>query len=500
MTKHGPLSRLARLNRAQDIVSQLDEMSSDDLRRLSLEVNARLAVDPALHSRDTRPARERLFRILMSIYGRIVARELEKKPETLGRILADRRPYKIFLEEEMFRVLEVVGDFEPGPSLLERQYARRISDERFDDTTAKNMLLALRLRWESVFDEGEFRDSEKLKQALEHLRRISVGWNTNFASFNLQENSMHIAILAMVKKIADDPPFYRFARALLEQQSLAVVSGIHDLFTFALEDALRKEQRLRAELAQHKEQMDSELSIARKIQMSLLPVSLPTQGLRFFNSYKPMTTVGGDFYDVAYVRNPDPASGDPGAVGIFIADASGHGVPAAFIAAMAKIAWVHEFEHQEGPAGVLRDLNCRLLDKLSGNFLTAFLAVLDLRGRVLRYAAAGHPPAFLIRDGQVISLEVRGQVIGAFADVRIQEREMPFLRGDRLVFYTDGIFEGRTHSGELFGFERLHDAVTGALHLKGDDFCGHIIQTVDAFLAGAAPEDDATLLLVEIEA
>lgn len=475
-------------------------MSSDELRRLSLEVNTRLAVDPGAHSIDSRPSRERLFRILMSIYGRVVARELQKKPETLGRILADRRTYKAFLEEEMLLVLEAVGDFEPGPSLLERQYQRRISDAGFDDTTAKNMLLALRLRWESVLDEVDFRESVKLKQALEHLRRISVGWNTNFATFNLQENGMHIAILAMVKKIADDPGFYRFARALLEQQSLAVVSGIHDLFTFALEDALRKEQRLRAELAQRQEQMDSELAIARKIQLSLLPVSLPTQGLRFFNSYKPMTTVGGDFYDVAYVRSPDAASGDPGAVGIFIADASGHGVPAAFIAAMAKIAWVHEFEHQEGPAGVLRDLNGRLADKLSGNFLTAFLAVLDLRSRTLRYAAAGHPPAFLIRDSSVQSLEARGHVIGAFPDIMIQEREIPFLRGDRLLFYTDGIFEGRSPDGEIFGFDRLHGAVKGAVRHNGDDFCAHVIRTVDGFLSGAPPEDDATLLLVEIEA
>lgn len=197
--------------------------------------------------------------------------------------------------------------------------------------------------------------------------------------------------------------------------------------------------------------LDKELEIARKIQASILPRENPrTEHLEIASRYIPMTAVAGDFYDFLIVD---------GGIGILIADVSGHGVPAALIASMVKIAISGQQAHADDPARVLAGINETLSGKLKGQFVTAAYVVIDINRGAVRYSAAGHPALFWRHgsDGRVSEILQKGLVLGARRISVYTAMEVPFERGDRLLLYTDGLVEARNAAGEQFGAERLKD-------------------------------------------
>src|SRR5260370_826060 len=143
---------------------------------------------------------------------------------------------------------------------------------------------------------------------------------------------------------------------------------------------LAREERLLA--------INKELQIANQIQSSILPREVPRlAGLEIVARYIPMSAVAGDFYDFLVV--------DDRRIGILVADVTGHGVPAALIASMLKVAFAGQTAHAEDPARVLAGLNHALCGKFEEHFVTAAYVFVDLEKLVLRYAGAGHPPLLL---------------------------------------------------------------------------------------------------------
>jgi len=130
--------------------------------------------------------------------------------------------------------------------------------------------------------------------------------------------------------------------------------------------------------------INKELEIARQIQSSTLPHSVPTlTGLEIAARYLPMSAVAGDFYDFLWI--------DEKRVGILVADVTGHGVPAALIASMLKVAFAGQAAHAHDPARVLTGLNCSLCGKFEVHFVTAAYLFVDLEKSLLHYSAAAHP-------------------------------------------------------------------------------------------------------------
>ena len=181
-----------------------------------------------------------------------------------------------------------------------------------------------------------------------------------------------------------------------------------------------------------------ELETAREIQLSILPQSIPQiAGLDIAASYIPMTSVAGDFYDFVVDRRAQR-------IGILVADVSGHGMPAALIASMLKIAFAAQSGHACDPARVLSGLNQALYGKFQGHYVTAAYALIDTEKQTLRYAGAGHPP-LVLRDARLgerfASVLENGLFLGYFPDVAYTSVEVPFRKGDWLLLYTDGISE-----------------------------------------------------------
>ena len=154
-------------------------------------------------------------------------------------------------------------------------------------------------------------------------------------------------------------------------------------------------------------EIQNELEVARRIQLSILPAEFP-QSVHFqiASRYLPMTSVAGDFYD--YVVSDDHQ------VGLLIADVSGHGVPAALIASMVKLAASSQRSTADDPASFLKGMNAALCGNTQSQFVTAAYVHLNAQSGELRYSAAGHPPMLLLRNGAITRVEENGLMLAAF--------------------------------------------------------------------------------------
>jgi hypothetical protein len=249
------------------------------------------------------------------------------------------------------------------------------------------------------------------------------------------------------------------------------------------------EERL---LAIHKE-----MEIARRIQSSILPQTVPRiRGLEIAARYVPMSAVAGDFYDFLGV--------DEKRAGILVADVTGHGVPAALIASMLKVAFAGQEAEAHDPAGVLTGLNHALCGKFEEHFITAAYLFVDLEKRLLRYSAAGHPPLLLASGnaGKVQEIEQNGLMLGLFPEASYTFVEMRFSPGDRCLLYTDGALEAKNGAREEFGRERFRQHLETQRDIPAARFADALLDEIASFsgqASGRVQEDDITLLVVDFE-
>jgi phosphoserine phosphatase RsbU/P len=217
----------------------------------------------------------------------------------------------------------------------------------------------------------------------------------------------------------------------------------------------------------------SELETARQIQLSILPREMPQiHGLDFAARYLPMTEVAGDFYDFITV--------DDNRIGALIADVSGHGMPAALISSMLKIALAEQSACASDPTQVLLGLNQALCGKFQGHFVTAAYVFIDMENNILRYAGAGHPP-LITKDNasaKVNEMLENGLFLGAFPQATYTSLEAPFKAGDWCLLYTDGIPETTNPDGEEFGTSRMKLFLQNNELRDSDTFVDRFLETL----------------------
>ncbi|HEY6375992.1 MAG TPA: SpoIIE family protein phosphatase [Edaphobacter sp.] len=254
---------------------------------------------------------------------------------------------------------------------------------------------------------------------------------------------------------------------------------------------------IREQLASQLQTIQCEMDTARQIQLSILPRAIPTiKGLDISARYLPMTSVAGDFYDFIPI--------DEKRIGILVADVSGHGMPAALISSMLKIALDGQTACATDPARVLNGLNQSLCGKFQGHFVTAVYVVVDTERQSLLYAGAGHPPLVLFdhSEGKTRDFLENGLFLGFFPEATYTAVEIPFKAGDWGVLYTDGILEMTDPSGEQFGLDRLKQFLQGNHDLSAGQFVDALLDELSRWsnlASGREPEDDITLLAFHFE-
>jgi sigma-B regulation protein RsbU (phosphoserine phosphatase) len=242
--------------------------------------------------------------------------------------------------------------------------------------------------------------------------------------------------------------------------------------------------------------LTSELDTARQIQTSILPQAMPeVAGLEVAARCIPMTAVGGDFFDFLIL--------DGRRLGILVADVSGHGVPAALIASMVKIALASQADQAADPAAVLVGMNRILRGKMKRSFVTAAYVFLDAEGRTLRYASAGHPPLLLRRTGEGGVEEIRQEAppLGVLPRAAYRNTELELAPGDRVFLYTDGVTEARNGAEEDFGDERLRELAATAGDLAPAAFADELLRRLEAWRGKGRDEgfdDDVTAVVVAL--
>jgi serine phosphatase RsbU (regulator of sigma subunit) len=220
--------------------------------------------------------------------------------------------------------------------------------------------------------------------------------------------------------------------------------------TEQLKRAMAKQQ----EEAQERERIEQELRVARLIQQTLLPRSLPgLAGYDVAAYYRPAREVGGDFYDFLELED--------GRLGLVVGDATGHGVPAALM--MANTQSVLRAVAQRGgsePGRILAEVNEVLLAYMPPSmFVTCFYAILDPRSGTLHYANAGHDLPYLWHGCDCEELRARGMPLGLMPGMSYEEKEMVLDTGEGVLFYSDGLVEAHNPEGEMFGFPRLRELI-----------------------------------------
>ena len=279
--------------------------------------------------------------------------------------------------------------------------------------------------------------------------------------------------------------------AAFPKEELPQLVWLSNLFGRATSNLVLSDELQRAYQA-----LDRELKTVGEIQRSLLPAGLPTiPTLDLATHYQPSQRAGGDYYDFF----PLPT----GKWGIFIADVSGHGTPAAVLMAVTHcIAHTHPGPPQQ-PAKVLDYLNrhlATLYTSQNENFITAFYGVYDPADRTLTYACAGHNPPRLKRcqDGTMLALDRAGGFpLGITSEGAYDDCVQQLQPGDQIIFYTDGITEASNSEGKLFGTDRLDHELENC-SLQASALLKSVLRSVEEFADGHPADDDRTLIVARV--
>lgn len=248
-------------------------------------------------------------------------------------------------------------------------------------------------------------------------------------------------------------------------------------------------------LKSQNEKLIEDLEQARGMQMALLPDVLPEdEKFELGSRYLPAERLGGDFFDIVGLDEGKK-------LGVMIADVCGHGVSAAITTAMTKITFRNSCFNSEDPAKVICQMNDELFGNIKSGFVTVFYGVLDLEKNTFQYASGGHPPLLVYRhkDDSIEELKPQSTFLGSFNAVEFSSDSTQVSKGDRILFYTDGIFESQNLEGEQFGFERVNELLRKHKDDPVQTLLDTMINALVDFIDGMEFDDDITIVGIDIK-
>jgi sigma-B regulation protein RsbU (phosphoserine phosphatase) len=264
-------------------------------------------------------------------------------------------------------------------------------------------------------------------------------------------------------------------------------------FNRMVEELERHIDRLTSETAA-RERVESELRVAREIQLSLLPGTFPAfPGRPEFDLHAANAaarSIAGDFFDFELVA--------PDLLYFVIADVSGKGIPAALFMAVTRTLLRNVNRTAASPADMLRIVNRALVqENHNAMFVTVFVGLYEVDTGRVRYANAGHPPPRLLRaDGSLRAFgDESGALLGILPDETWPDGQDVLAPGDALVLYTDGVTEARADGRALYGMDRLDKVLRTTPGKPAQEIIDAVVADVARYEAGHVT-DDVTLLVL----
>jgi phosphoserine phosphatase RsbU/P len=278
------------------------------------------------------------------------------------------------------------------------------------------------------------------------------------------------------------------------EMDLSLVNSLAEQSALAIKNSDAMNLRL------EKSRMDSDLGLAKEVQELFLAQKSPeSKGLDVDAQYLPSSQVGGDFYDF-YKLSPTK-------FGVCIADVSGKGVPASLLMAICQTNLRHYVSKTRSPSAVLKKLNLDLEKRIREDmFITLFLAIIDTQANTATYARAGHEPALLAKQGEddeiaIDKLHGNGMALGMvpaeFFDETIEDKIVPFEKGNVMVLFTDGVTEAENEDREEFGQDRLSEILSARIRLKPNEFNRRLLSDLDEYSSASHDRDDVTIVTLK---
>jgi serine phosphatase RsbU (regulator of sigma subunit) len=284
--------------------------------------------------------------------------------------------------------------------------------------------------------------------------------------------------------------YYVRAIRVAEQAPIRVVVSHEDITALKLaEEALRKREKER-------DRLRHSLELAREVQQILIPKDKPWMaGLDVAGKSIYCDETGGDYYDFIILKGKDT-------FGVVVGDVAGHGISSALLMASVRSALRQRLALPGSISQVIGDVNHQLAGDLadSGQFVTLFYLEADPARANFEWIRAGHEPAFFYDPAakDFFELAGSGMALGVDKDCRYDiNRKNDVPRGSIVVIATDGVWETRNASGQMFGRRAIRDIIRKNSTAGADDIKKAIFEQISKFRKGAEPEDDITLVVLK---
>ena len=242
--------------------------------------------------------------------------------------------------------------------------------------------------------------------------------------------------------------------------------------------------------------MAEQMRLAGLVQRRMIPERSPrVSGLDISAVYQPCFQIGGDLYDFIEL--------DENTIAISIADVIGKGIPAAIMMSMFRgmlRAYADSGHNRHTLKEIIKKLNTTSCSECrNGEFITLFLANIDTKSLQMTYCNCGHEPALLIRDSEMIELNEGGLVLGVMEDAEYAIGKTSLQDGDTLLMYTDGLIDAVNFEGDLWGKDRMYNAVKKCLGRTSKNMIRKLLGDRRRFVGLAQQTDDTSIVAIKVD-
>ena len=316
-----------------------------------------------------------------------------------------------------------------------------------------------------------------------------------------QSAFLHRTLLQPLKQISEEAKRFSKENVKAEKKLQETIRNRDEIGHLAvsidkMEDRIENYIESITQITAEKERINTELTLATRIQADMLPHTFPPfpgrQEFDLYASMDPAREVGGDFYDYFLV--------DDDHLCMIMADVSGKGIPAALFMMASMILLRNNAMLGKTPAEILADVNAAVCaNNREEMFVTVWLGILEISTGRLTAANAGHEYPALMRAGGDFELykDKHGFVIGGMEGIRYKQYELQISPGDKLFLYTDGLPEATDADGELFGTDRMTAALNETKDASPEQVLRGVRRAADSFVKEAEQFDDLTMLCLE---